>query len=194
MKNKFTIFKGLLHKGCIAVMLLALTAPVFATVIGSHVLNGDGTVTYSYVVNNSGGAFDVAAWSLEFGFATPDWDQADTLSGGAVTVPNADWFASAGIPVTGLSAQDFLSLNPGADVAIGQSLLGFSFTSRFLPGLITYEEFSADGAAFTGQTVGPCRTVPEGVGPFATMAVGAMMVFAFATRKLRAASPFIVQA
>lgn len=123
--------------------------------MGSYVLNGDGTVTYSYEVDNRSGGFEIAAWSLEFDFATPDWNPLSVFSGGGVTVPNANWDASLGLPVTGLSAQDFLSLDSSTDVGIGSSLAGFSFTSRFLPGQVAFNEFSAVGDSATGYTLGP---------------------------------------
>ncbi len=65
-----------------ALALAALAAlPASADVIATFVVNGDGTVTYTYEVDNTAGAFDIALWSLEFPFATPDWDQLDTFSG-----------------------------------------------------------------------------------------------------------------
>ena len=142
---------------------VALSAPgvASANIIGSFSANADGTTTYTYVIDNSKGTFDVAAWSLDFGFSMPDWNQFDIFSGGSVNVPSLNWFADAGIPVTGQSAQDFLSLDSDGDVAGGQSLGGFSFTSAFQPGTVTYSEFSADGMSETGMTVGPSMTVPD---------------------------------
>ena len=171
-------------------VLAALTSakPVLGNVIGSDVVNADGTVTYSYIVDNSAGASDIAAWSLEFGFATPDWNQVDTFSGGGVKVPSLDWLAAAGTPVSGLSAQDFLALSPTGDVLSGHSLAGFSFTSQFPPGQVTYTEFSADGGSITGTTVGPMKAaVPEGQGPMEAIAAAAVTAFAMGTRALRRA-------
>lgn len=134
--------------------LLAPAAPSSAALIGSAVFNGDGTFTYSFVVDNTAGSFDVAAWSLELPFAPPDWNPLDVFAGGDVTVPD-NWIAFAGIPVTGLAAQDFLSLGPDSDVLVGSVLGGFSFVSSYQPELITYHEFSAFGDAATGSVVGP---------------------------------------
>jgi len=147
-------------------VMLAAGVPAHGVIIGTHVDNGDGTHTYSYTVDNSAGAIDVASWSLDFGFAAPDWDQLDTFAGGEVAVPSGDWIAQAGIPLSGLSAQDFLALDPAGDVLIGQMLGGFSFTSRFGPGTVNFHEFAADGAAADGQTTGPVPTtqVPESGG------------------------------
>jgi hypothetical protein len=154
--------------------VLAVPGVSQAVVIGAFTANPDGTFTYAYTVNNSGGAFDIGAWSLDLGIALPDWDQLDTLSGGSVSIPNAGWFAAPGIPISGQSAQDFISLDPASDVAVGSVLSGFSFTSRFAPGPATYREFSGSGDEASGQTVGPAvASVPEGgvgIAPFVLLA------------------------
>ncbi len=148
--------------------LLLLPSPrTMADVLGSFVIHGDGTVTYFYNVDNSAGLFDVAAWSLEFDVGAPDWNPLDVFSGGDVAVPDPIWFADLGVPITGASAQDFLSLDPTGDVAVGSMLAGFSFTSSFLPGPVTYHEFSASGESATGTTIGPATlatTIPEAGG------------------------------
>ena len=129
-----------------------------ATVIGSALDNNDGTVTYSYEVDNSLGNFDISVWSLEFKII-PDWDQVDTLGGGDVEVPNLDWFADVGIPNVGLAAQDFNSFDK---IVMGDLLGGFSFTSSFAPGNVTYFEFGSSGESFVSTTVGPSvLAVPE---------------------------------
>src|SRR5688572_22010579 len=102
-------------------LVLAMVGPTRGAVSGTSSLNPDGSYTYSYIVDNTAGTFDISLWSLEFDFLTPDWNQLDVPSGGDVAVPSSDWFASAGIPVTGLSAQDFLSLFPLSDVLTGTS-------------------------------------------------------------------------
>jgi hypothetical protein len=141
-----------------------VAASASGNVVGSYVINSDGTVTYSYVVDNTGGSFDIAAWSLEFDFATPDWDPLSATSGGGVVVPNSNWDASQAVAIAGLSAQDFLSLDSSTDVVVGAKQSGFSFTSRFLPGTIRFNEFSADGSGFnSGSTVGPLVVaIPDG--------------------------------
>ena len=138
---------------------LSAVSSARADVTGTVAANGNGTFTYSYTVDNSSGTFDVAAWSLDFMFTTPDWDQFDTFSGGDVTVPNLDWLGQAGIPIIGQSAQDFLSLGPAADVAVGSALTGFAFTSAFGPGPVPFYEYSAVGDSATGTTVGPASAV-----------------------------------
>jgi hypothetical protein len=143
-------------------LLFVLSAK--ATIIGSSVDNLDGTFTYSYTVDNTSGAFDIVGWSLEFPLAPGDidWDQADIFAGGDVTVPSADWIASAGIPTVGNSAQDFFSIAFTGDVLIGQSLSGFGFTSSFAPANATFTlEFGALGESASGQTVGP--NLPTGL-------------------------------
>lgn len=151
-------------RGLVGALLLSFSAcQVPADVVATFVVNGDGTVTYTYEVDNTAGAFDVAAWSLEFPFATPDWDPLDVPSGGGVGVPNATWFAAAGIPVGGLSAQDFVSLDATGDVLLGTTLGGFSFTSAYLPGLVDYLEFSALGDSVSGQVLGPALLPPPAV-------------------------------
>ena len=167
---------------------VAASAGAFGDIVGSQVVNNDGTVTYSYVVDNSAGSFDVAAWSLEFGFPTPDWNQVDVPSGGHVTVPTPDWLADIGTPVAGLSAQDFLALAPGADVLVGNSLSSFSFTSRFLPGSVTFYEFSANGDFTTGTTLGPVAAVPDIGGSLEAISFAAVAAFAARTRQ-RARAP-----
>ncbi len=170
-------------------MLTLLSQSGQAGIVGSAVANGDGTVTYSYVVDNSAGAFDVFLWSLNFPFLTPDWNQLDVLSGGDVHVPNANWFANVGVPVTGSSAQDFLSLNPAGDVLVGQSLSGFSFTSHYLPGQIAFLEFSAAGDSDGGTTIGPAflsLSVPDGGLRWAEFTLVAAGVLAAAGRVQRA--------
>ena len=182
MNNKLSKLVRIKRSALAGLACLAASAPAFGNIIGSDVVNGDGTVTYSYIVDNLGGSFDVAAWSLEFGFPAPDWNQLDNFSGGGVTVPNENWFADAGIPVTAQTAQDFLSLAPDGDVAAGHSLAGFSFTSKFLPGTVDYSEFSADGRSISGTTIGPVSSVPEGNGPFEALAFGAVVAIGAGTR------------
>lgn len=168
-------------------LLATAIVPASGAVIGTHLLNGDGTVTYSYVVDNASGSFDISAWSLDLNVLLPDWDQLDVFSGGGVDVPTADWFASAGVPVTGLSAQDFLSLSPLGDVLIGQIVGGFSFTSNFLPGTVTYLEFSATGESNVGTTVGPAfaAQVPDAGGGLAMIATAALTAYAAVSRRHR---------
>ncbi len=185
MSNKISRLKIRVRNALTALAFLTAANSVFGDIIGSDVVNANGTVTYSYVVNNSGGLFDIAAWSLEFGFLTPDWNQFDNFSGGDVNVPNANWFADPGTPIPGKSAQDFISLDPDADVATGTSLRGFSFTSDFQPGYITFDEFSADGKSATGTTIGPVSAVPDGNGPFEAISFAAIAGFAAVTRMSR---------
>lgn len=168
-------------------VMLATAIAVRGEVQGTFVINGDGTVTYFYEVDNRFGLFDISLWSLEFPIATPDWDTLDQFSGGDVVVPNIGWFADAGVPVTGQSAQDFLSLNPDSDVHVGETLFGFSFTSRFLPGTVTYREFSAFGDSAGGLTVGPVITapIPEGEAWLAGLAVVGVAGAAVAQRRSR---------
>jgi hypothetical protein len=163
-------------------MAMAAVPAISGNIVESSVSNGDGSVTYSYLVDNTGGSFDVAGWSLEFGFSIPDWIQSDTANHGDVTVANANWFADKGTPVTGDSAQDFISLSVDGDVKVGTMLGGFSFTSKFLPGLITFEEFSADGGSIVGTTVGPISSVPDN-GPIRPLLVATAVSFMLAIRK-----------
>ena len=165
-----------------AVLSLA-AAPAGAAVIGSALDNGDGTYTYSFQLDNSAGAFDISGWSLEFDFALPDWDPVDIAGGGDVTVPDPNWIAGLGIPIAGQSAQDFLSLSPDTDVLVGATLDGFSFTSAFAPGTVTYYEFSALGDSATGSTTGPAAApIPE-PGAIATFASGLALVAAALRRR-----------
>ena len=150
--------------------------PADAEVLGTYVVNGNGTVTYTYQVDNTAGSFDVSLWSLEFPFATPDWNQLDTLTGGSVSIPNAHWVADAGVPVGGLSAQDFLSLDPAGDVVAGFLVGEFSFTSSYLPGPIAFFEYSPLGDFVTGTTTGPAilpptAAIPEAGGWWAGVAL-----------------------
>ena len=146
---------------------LCLTSlPSKAAVSGSSADNGNGTFTYSYIVDNSGGSFDVVDFALDFNFpnAQIDWNQLDVAGGGEVTVANGNWIAEAGIPVIGLSSQDFLSIAPAGDVQVGSSLSGFSFVSALAPGTVAYFEFGALGESAFGSTVGPAvlAGVPDG--------------------------------
>lgn len=147
-------------------------------VLGTVVTHGDGTITYTYTVDNSAGTFDIAGWSLEIPLLHPDWSPTDQFSGGDVTVPNAGWYASEGIPsVGGWFAQDFLSLDPASDILVGDGLGGFSLTSSLLPELVPYFEFSADGLWAGGMTMGPAKIpvgLPEGGGPYLALAMGAL--------------------
>jgi len=168
-------------------MLAFVSQTGHTSIVGSAVPNGDGTVTYSYIVDNTAGSFDVSFWSLNFEFLAPDWNQSDVLSGGDVQVPNANWFADIGVPVSGVSAQDFLSLNPAGDVPVGQNLSGFSFRSHYLPGQIAFLEFSAAGAASGGTTIGPAfLSVPDGGVTSAGFMLVAVGVLAAAGRVQRA--------
>lgn len=150
-----------LRSVALGTMVLAASLSAQSEVSGSFVINGDGTITYFYTLNNQSGTFDLAAWSLDLDIPSPDWDPTDTFSGGDVTVPDLLWFADAGIPVTGTFAQDFLALDPAGDVPVGAVLAGFSFTSSLPPGPVTYHEFSALGDSASGTTVGPTAAVPE---------------------------------
>lgn len=168
LKETRCLWSSLARNAAVTGVLSVLAFSAAAEVVGSFVVHGDGTVTYSYEIDNTGGTFDIALWSLEFPFAPPDWNPLDNLTGGDVIVPNAIWFAQAGTPVGGLSAQDFLSLDPAGDVLAGTSLAGFSFTSRYLPGSISFFEYSAGGDSASGTTVGPAvapnHAVPDGGG------------------------------
>ena len=135
--------------------------------------NLDGTFTYNYTIDNTAGAFDIDSWSLEFD-VNPDWNQTDTSGGGDVTVPNADWFANTGTPTLGISAQDFFSLDT---VATGDTLAGFSFTSSFAPGNVTFFEFNSGGDSASGITTGPVAAVPE---PRNWILFGTMVVLSIA--------------
>src|SRR5688572_9469633 len=136
--------------------LLTAALPLRAVIVGRSVSNPDGSYTYSYTVDNSLGAFDISSWSLEFDFAAPEWDQADAFAGGGVAVPNAEWFAMPGIPLSGLSGQDFLSLSSSSDILAGTSLSGFSFTRWFAPSLVPFAEFDALGSSSTsGSPLSP---------------------------------------
>lgn len=138
------------------------TGSAHAVVIGSAVDNGNGTYTYSYTIDNTGGTFDTVAFSLEFSFLSSliDWNQSDVAGGGDVVVPNLNWIAQAGVPTIGVSAQDFFSIDPSGDVLVGDSLSGFSFISALAPGVITYFfQYGAGGESASGNTVGP---VPGG--------------------------------
>ncbi|MGZ8939726.1 MAG: hypothetical protein ACXW32_10990 [Limisphaerales bacterium] len=154
------------------------TLPASGVLIGSVADNGNGTFTYSYEIVNTSGAFDIAAWSLEFDFLTPDWNQLDTLSGGDVSVPDPGWIADAGVPIAGLSGQDFLSLDPLSDILAGSSLSGFSFTSTFGPGAVNYFEFSAIGDSAAGSVLGPVSSVPEGSRGIELIAIAGLALFA----------------
>jgi hypothetical protein len=166
-----------------AAALFAALQFATASVIGTVVANPGGTWSYAYTVDNSGGAFDIASWSLDLSIPAADWNPLEALSGGDVSVPDPGWFADAGVPVAGGSAQDFLSLSPASDVARGSTLAGFSFTSSFAPGPATYFEFSATGGFVRGATVGPAAgSVPEGGGWLAGLAALALVAFGRATR------------
>lgn len=167
-------------------LFLSCLLPVHASVVGTSALNADGSYTYSYTVDNTAGLFDIAIWSLDFDFTTPDWDQNDTFIGGGVTVPDENWFAMAGTPTVGASTQDFISLTGG--ILVGTSVDGFSFTSWFAPGTVTFSEFDALGSdSAVGTTVGPSQsgsaTVPEGPGPYAMMTAALILGAGLVRRK-----------
>ncbi len=163
--------------------------PALATVVGTSVPNPDGTMTYTYEVDNQAGSFDIAQWSLDFMFLLPGWNQSDSYSGGDVTVPTLNWLAGPGISLSGQSAQDFFSLNEASDIDIGELLTGFSITCRYLPGVVVYHEFSADGQSFTGTTLGPVLpySLPEGGGTLAMTLVGVAGVAMWRRTQRRAA-------
>lgn len=144
----------------IALMTMACTGvSVIGIVIGTVTTNGDGTYTYSYVVENLSELFDIVAWSLEFDFL-PDWNRADTSGGGDVAVPSpgqAMWIAKEGTPIVGKSAQDFISLSDSDVVGFNESSGTFSFTSEFAPGYARNFEFGRSGESAGGIVVAPVR-------------------------------------
>lgn len=146
-----------------------------------NVTDNGGTWTYEYTVANPPGSFDIWAWSLDLA-VVPDWNQDDTGAGGDVTVPT-DWIAMAGTLVLGVAAQDFSSQDPSADVVAGSVLPGFSFTSAFPPGPVTYYEFDALGAdSNSGITQGP---IPE---PASVAVVAGLGLVLWAVSRRRRAS------
>ena len=160
--------KKSLHRPLFLLLLLA-SGISHGAVVGFATSNPDGSYTYSFEVTNAG-SFDIFQWSLDFDFeaADRDWDPNDVLAGGDVTVPLGDpgdffddWQAGAGIPIAGLSTQDFLSSDPlgSGDILMGSTLSGFSFTSFLPPGPVTYFEFGPSGQSATGTTIGPI--IPE---------------------------------
>lgn len=171
--------------------LLVASLPASGEIVGSFVLNADGTATYFYRVDNRAGLFDISQWSLEFEFANPDWTQLDTFSGGEVEVPDPNWFADSGVPILGQSAQDFLSIASSGDVLIGAVLGGFSFTSAYLPGVITYYEFSALGESMSGTTLGPVAVpvIPEAGGWAWGLAAATCIASASLLKRSRAMRP-----
>jgi hypothetical protein len=167
-------------------LLLGAATPSFGIIIGSYVVNPDKTVTYSYEVSNTDDLRSIFGWALEFSLA-PDWNQFDSPLGD-VAVPNADWIAQA--PVSpGFFGQDFLSPAESGDVLPNSVLAGFSFTSTYLPGLVTYREFFVDSSA-SGQVIGPAvapaASVPEAGGR--SMEVVALLSLAAFGARLKTAS------
>jgi hypothetical protein len=153
-----------LHDGVVKLIFLTTLATfafaeltLRAGIIGVATPNVGGTHTYSYEVDNRLGTFPVVDWSLDLA-VTPDWNPDDLAVGGDVQVPSG-WGASAGIPITGIAAQDFFSFL--SDVPPGASLSGFAFTSALPPGSVKYFEFGPSGESTTGMTVGP-TPVPDG--------------------------------
>jgi len=179
---------GELRRFVAAGALLLAQHAAFATITANVADNGDGTFTYSYTVDNSGGSFDIAAWSLEFDFAVPDWNQLDVPTGGDVSIPNINWSADKGIATPGHSAQDFFTFTSSDDVKINATLGGFSFTSHFSPGDILFSEFSEDGFFSNSGTVkGPSSgtAVPDGGMGVGLLALGALATFGALNRKGR---------
>jgi len=145
--------------------LLASTSP--GAITSTAINNGNGTYTYTYTIDNLAGSSPVGLFSLEFDFV-PDWNPLDTLAGGDVSVPNSDWIAESGVPLTGVAAQDFIA-SPQADVPVGSTQSGFSFTSTKAPGTSIWRIFDLFGGGSTsGTTTGPSASgggphdVPEG--------------------------------
>jgi hypothetical protein len=164
MKNGlFAHFKTAAIASSLGIFVLS-QASTTAAVTGSAAANGLGGYLYEFTVDNTAGSFDISAWTLEFPFAAPDWNQTDTFGGGDVTVPNQDWLAGPGTAVVGLSAQDFLSFDAASDVTTGSTLGTFAFTSAYPPGTVNYYAFSPAGASISGTVVGPVvpASVPDG--------------------------------
>ena len=174
MQKPFVSWTTTLRSLGLGGILLAAAPSAPGEITGSFVLNGDGTITYFYQVDNSSGLFDVSQWSLDFDFAAPDWDPVDTFSGGDVTVPDLLWIADGGDSVSGASAQDFLAVDAAADVLVGTVRGGFSFTSSLPPGRVTYHEFSAQGDSASGTTVGPTGVIPEASSWVSGLTLGAL--------------------
>src|SRR5690606_19657648 len=121
----------------------------------------------------------VVAWSLTTNLPIFDgWS--DVASGGSVSVPDANWIAQPGTPSPGGPAPlDFISLDPAGDVLVGTMLDGFSFTTPFAPGAVTYFEFSALGDFASGVTIGP---VPDLGGGAELVGVAALALLAWLGR------------
>jgi hypothetical protein len=152
----------------LVLVALGVPSPAQGGVLCTAIDNLNGTFTYAYTVDNTGGAFPVMAWSLEFSFGTADrdWDPLDLAGGGDVVVPG-NWIADNGKPVAGLLAQDFLSLDTSSDVAPGASLGGFSFVSARQIGSVQVYTFGPAGESASGTT----RVIPEPVGTATLMAL-----------------------
>ncbi len=170
-------------------IVLIISGSANAFIIESHIMNPDGTYTYTYLIDNTPmegiAAFDIMSWSLEFPII-PDWNQNDASSvpAGGVIVPNSGWTALSGTPITGQSAQDFVSLSASFEVETGQQLGGFSFTSSFAPGSIAFYEFGVDAQTNSGVTIGPIPE-PETWQLFAT----AQCFYLFTNGNTRSPSP-----
>ena len=152
----------------LAFSFLLLTAlPARAIVTGSATLNGDGTYTYSYEIDNTFGTFDVIGWTLELSLLPTeiDWDPNDIVFGGDVTVPSRLVRPEQRFQVWA-AVRRRISFRLGAtgDVPAGQTLSGFSFTSAFAPVSTAFTlEFGALGESLRGSTIGPGRAaaVPD---------------------------------
>lgn len=170
--------------GFLLVLPFNLNAAVSVVVSG----NSSTGFTYTYSVANDQ-SFPISQWALEFDIpeADLDWDRQDLSLMGDVTVPlqdpmifTDDWAARPGIPVTGLSAQDFFASDDlgGGDILLMETLDGFSFTSGFAPGPVIFREFGPAGQSSLGTVLGP--VVPE---PSVSMMLSAFFVFWLSQRR-----------
>jgi len=143
--------------GALALLLAGARAGATPMVTYSVTDLGLGVYQYDLIVCNDGGSEDLAGLNILHG------DSVFGLDGSSSIGAPPDWLYFE--PVPGLIDDlNYFSLNPNADVEIGQMVGGFSFQSATDPNSLSGNEFAVEGIGADSGTqidLGIAMLMPE---------------------------------